>query len=102
MSTGMGDMNSRIGSENNLIDSFNDDIQVRMNIDTNINDRGRSLLDRGRAVVDYMIARQADMHLFREFKISTMNEIADVVKHFISDKCRIPDHSILVCNVLIS
>ena len=42
------------------------------------------------------------MHLFRKFKISTKNENADVVKHFSFDKYRMPDHSILLCNVLIS
>ena len=52
---------------------------------------------RGSAVVD----SNADMHLLRQLKISNMNKIAVIVKHFISDKCRILDHYLFLCNVMI-
>ena len=61
-----------------------------------------SISTRGSAVVDYAIVRQSDVHLFSKFDIITMSEVSDVVKHLISDRSRIPDHSILVCDLIIS
>ena len=53
-------------------------------------------------MVDFAIARQSDVHLFSKFNIITMSEVSDYVKHLISDRRRIPDHSILVCDLIIS
>ena len=54
----------------------------------------------GSAVVDrYVIIRQSDVYLFSDLQVITMSEASDVVKHFISDSCRIPDHSLIVCEI---
>ena len=46
---------------------------------------------------------QINTHLlFATCQIITMSEVTDNVKHFISDITRIPDHSIIVSDVIVS
>ena len=58
------------------------------------------MLTRNSAVVGYAIVRQSEVHLFSKFDVITMSDVSDEMIHFISDKCRVPDHSILVCDYI--
>ena len=60
------------------------------------------MLTRGSAVVDNAIVRQSDVHLFLKFDVITMSDVSDEMIHFVSDKCRVPDHSISVYEIIIS
>ena len=42
------------------------------------------------------------LQFVNNFKIITMNEISSILKKYVTDKCKLPDHSILYFNVRMS
>ena len=94
-------------------------------IDTNINDHGNTLIEflhesqmcilngrgnpyldgytsistKGTAVVDYIIVPIKDYCQFSEFKVETCLDIIKrlFIEHYVGDKCKPPDHSVLSC-----
>ena len=47
--------------------------------------------------VDYVIARHADMHLFSKCQINAKSEVTYAIKYLISDKSRISNYSVILC-----
>ena len=117
-----GDLNARISNIDDIernLDAI--DLQKRLSCDTVLNSHGKvflhflqdnelcvlngrfannsndytSISTRGKAVVDYMIVNQNQFKFITDFKIILMIDLMDKVKHAISDKCRLPDHSML-------
>ena len=62
-----------------------------------------STLTRGKTVVDYMFLPHDHLQFVNNFKIITIiNEIISILKKYVTDKCKLPDHSILYFNVRMS
>ena len=57
---------------------------------------------RGKTVVDHMVLPHDQLQFVNNFKIITMNEISSILKKYVTDKCKFPDHSILYFNVRMS
>ena len=124
-----GDINARIGNVNDVKEDFNVfTIASRLTCDNITNGHGKRFLDflydndicvlngrfgsesnnftststRGKAVVDYMVLPHDQLQFVNNFKIITMNEISSILKKYVTDKCKLPDHSILYFNVRMS
>ena len=57
---------------------------------------------RGKAVVDYMVLPHDQLEFENNLKIITLNEISSILKKYVTDKCKLPDHSILYFNLRMS
>ena len=49
-----------------------------------------------------MVLPHDQLQFVNNFKIITMNEISSILKKYVTDKCKLPDHSILYFNVRMS
>ena len=49
-----------------------------------------------------MVLPHDELQFVNNFKIITMNEISRILKKYVTDKCKFPDHSILYFNVRLS
>ena len=121
-----GYINARIGNVNEDFNVFK--IASRLTCDNITNGPGKQFLDffyitmiyvfygrfgsesnnftststRGKGVVDYMVLPHDQLQFVNNFKIITMNEISSILKKYATDKCKLPDHSILYFNVRMS
>ena len=82
-----------------LIDNTLFILNGRFNIQSN---KYTSVSTRASAVVDCVIMRQKDIKHIKSCQIFQMTDISDNVKYMISDKYRIPDQSIVMCELCIT
>ena len=61
-----------------------------------------SISARGKAVVDYVAIPHEQLNNVENFEIIMMNDVGNLFKHHLSDKCKYPDHSILCTTVNMS
>ena len=90
-------------TENNFLIFFNDNdvcvLNGRVGSESN---NVTSTSTRGKAVVDYMVLPHDQLQFVNNLKIITMNEISNILKKYMTDKYKLPDHSILYFNVRMS
>ena len=126
----LGDLNARIGKWSDIIEDV-DDIPDRKYIDENTNNHGASLIEflqesrmcvlngrgndiennytsisinKGAAVVDYILVPINDFSQFSEFKVQPCMEIIreNKLQSLIGVKSKPPDHSLLSCKINIT
>ena len=123
----MGDLNSRIGNSNDILQDI-DHVPNRRAIDNTVNQHGHELIDflneanfcvlngrfqddnftcisrKGKSVVDYICV---PIDVFRRIKNFTVLTIQNIVAEFgllkfVGEKSKLPDHSVIMCEFNLS
>ena len=123
----MGDFNSRIGARADYIEGL-DDVPPRTNIDGEVNDHGKSLLQfmlqtktcvlngridplsdnftsishRGRSVVDYIIVPHEHLYMVKSFRVSTVLDLMNEYGVMYDANSKLSDHSILCAKIIVA
>ena len=121
-----GDFNARISDTKDFVNDV-DRLQERQVIDNTKNNHGETFIDflfeskmavlngridpqynnytsvssKGKAVVDYIVCRHNSLENVTEFKVLLTNDLVDEfgLSTVLSERCRSPDHSVLLCNI---
>lgn len=119
-----GDVNARIGDVSDVIENI-DILPTRINIDTVKNKHGDTFVEflkvcklcvlngrvcpdydnytsistKGHSVVDYVFVPQQSVSQFTQFKVLTVKSMCE--QYNIKPTCKIPDHSLLLCDVTV-
>ena len=118
----MGDLNSRIGTLNDILQDI-DHIPNRRALDNSVNQHGHELIDflneanfcvlngrfrennytcisrKGKSVVDYICVPIDTFKNVKNFQVFTVQSIVEKSKlhEFIGEKSKLPDHSVICC-----
>ncbi len=124
-----GDFNARISDKCDYIPEV-DSIQSRTAIDHSYNKHGEALLEflkdtkcctvngridinndnftcistKGKSVVDYLISPHECLKYYKSVEVVTCTDVIDTfsLQGLLNDRCKMPDHSIVLCEIMLT